>query len=324
MPSIIVRTFTDPDDFAASFLGTNVEMTILGRGRFEAKAIRIDLGRLQVRRLSDNLPRVAHVGDLAEQAIISFRTEPGPRLIRDGTEMLTPNIIWRTSAASYFHKSDGPASWGTMSLPLEELASIGAVIAGSDLKPPRNALTMTPSTASMLKLQRLHAAAGQLAEDAPAVIAHPEAARGLEQALIEAMVDCLGTSRSAEDRSALRHHAAIMRRFRRTLEENPDQGLFIPEVCAAIGASERTLRICCQELLGVSPKRYLLLRRMHLVRRGLRESAPTATTVTEMATRYGFWQFGRFAGEYNLLFGELPSAMLARSAEAADHRRLSS
>src|SRR5205814_9629483 len=112
----------------------------------------------------------------------------------------------------------------------------------------------------------------------------------------------------------------IMRRFHRVVEENQDNALFIPELCRAIGASERTLRVCCQEQLGVSPKRYLLLRRMHLVRRGLRESVSTKTTVTEMATRYGFWQFGRFAGEYNLLFGELPSAMLARSAEAADHR----
>jgi AraC-like DNA-binding protein len=60
----------------------------------------------------------------------------------------------------------------------------------------------------------------------------------------------------------------------------------------------------------MSPKRYLLLRRMHLARRALRDGAPTATTVTEIATRYGFWQFGRFAGQYRSLYGELPSVTL--------------
>ncbi len=107
----------------------------------------------------------------------------------------------------------------------------------------------------------------------------------------------------------------ILRRFRRAVEENPDQPLYIPELCASIGVSDRTLRVCCQEQLGMSPKRYLLLRRMHLARRALRESAPTATTVTEIATRYGFWQFGRFAGEYKSLFGELPSATLGHPFE---------
>jgi AraC family ethanolamine operon transcriptional activator len=49
-----------------------------------------------------------------------------------------------------------------------------------------------------------------------------------------------------------------------------------------------------------------------MVRRALRESTPTETTVTEIATRYGFWQFGRLAGEYRSLFGEAPSATLGR------------
>ena len=58
----------------------------------------------------------------------------------------------------------------------------------------------------MVRLQRLHAAAGDLAERSPEIIANPDAARGLEQALIEAMVACLGGGEVREDRSAQRQH----------------------------------------------------------------------------------------------------------------------
>jgi AraC-like DNA-binding protein len=59
----------------------------------------------------------------------------------------------------------------------------------------------------------------------------------------------------------------------------------------------------------------LLLRRMRLARQALGLGVLDATTVTEIATRYGFWQFGRFAGEYKALFGESPSTTLARAPE---------
>jgi len=133
--------------------------------------------------------------------------------------------------------------------------------------------------------------------------------------LIHALVECLRVGEADEDRSARRQHVLIMRRFRRAMEEDPDHALYIPDLCGAIRVSERTLRSCCQEQLGISPKRYLLLRRMHLARRALREGSPTTTTVTEIAARYGFWQFGRFAGEYRSLFGELPSATLSHPRE---------
>jgi AraC-like DNA-binding protein len=158
----------------------------------------------------------------------------------------------------------------------------------------------------------LHAAAGHLAEEAPEIIVNPDAARGLEQALVEAMISCLVDGEVREDSVAQRHHEIVMRRFWRVVEENPEQPLYIPEICRKIGVSESTLRMCCQEHLGISPKRYLLLRRMALTRRALRQAEPDATSVTAIATRYGFWELGRFAVVYQALFGESPSAALHR------------
>jgi AraC-like DNA-binding protein len=165
----------------------------------------------------------------------------------------------------------------------------------------------------MSKLQRLHAAAGHLAETAPEIIANPDAARGLEQALIEAMVGCITTNDAGEDRASQRRHERIMRRFHKVIDEQPDQPFYIPEICKAIGVSERTLRSCCQEQLKMSPKQFLVRRRMHMVRRDLTRSLSTANTVTNVAAHYGFWDFGRFAGVYRSFFGELPSITLSRS-----------
>jgi AraC-like DNA-binding protein len=316
MLSSSVRTFSDADDYAASIRGGTVELTVLGRGDFNGKLIRIDLHRLWIQRFADNLPRVADATDLISgRAYITFRTQPGPSLLQAGVEINPFAVLRHGQVDGYYQRSSGSASFGTMSMPIGDIASVAETLAGCDLTPPKQALTVIPPLSAMAKLQRLHAAAGQLAEDAPEIIAHPEAARGLEQALIEAMVGCLSSREVSEHGSALRQHAMIMRRFREAIEENPDQPLYIPELCAAIGVSDRTLRVCCQEQLAMSPKHYLLLRRMHLARRALRGGSPRETTVTEIATQYGFWQFGRFAGEYKALFGEAPSTTLQRPPE---------
>jgi AraC-like DNA-binding protein len=310
-----VQAFSDPEDYAALIRNTRAELTVLGRGQFAAEITRIDLHRLWMQRFSDNLPRVGHSAATTGRVIISFRTQPGPSLLWGSAEMRLTNIVRHGEGESTFQRSSGSASWGAMSLPLEDAAIVGETAAGCDLMPPRKATLITPPPAAMARLQRLHAAAGDLAKRAPEIIANPDAALGLEQALIEALVGCLAGDEVHEDRSALRNHSLIMRRFRAAVEENPDQPVYIPELCAAIGVSDRTLRVCCQEQLAMSPKRYLLLRRMHFARRALRDASPVTTTVTEIATQYGFWQFGRFAGEYKTLFGEAPSTTLQRPRE---------
>src|SRR5260370_14192283 len=158
-------------------------------------------------------------------------------------------------------------------------------------------VTVRPSPEAMASLQRIHAAAGALAESAPAVLANAEAARSLEQELILALVACT-VDIAEEDSLALRHHQAILRRFRALIDANVGNPLYLPEICAALCVSNRTLQRCCHEQLGLSPLRYLWLRRMHMVRRALVASAPTPGGVTEVATRYGFWELRRFSAAY--------------------------
>ena len=64
----------------------------------------------------------------------------------------------------------------------------------------------------------------------------------------------------------------------------------------------------------MSPKRYLSMRRMNLARRALRNAEAQRTTVTEIASDYGFWELGRFSVAFRSLFGESPSTTLRQLA----------
>ena len=316
MPSSAVQTFSDADQYAAAIRAAAVEFTVTGRGDFNAKLVRIDLHRLWMQRFSDNLPRIADVtGVVSGRTYITFRTQPGPCVLWDGVENHPSGILRFGQAGDHYQRSSGACDFATMSLPTEKIASVGELMSGLDLTSPSDTMSITPPPAVTARLQRLHAAAGDLAEHAPEIIANADSARGLEQALTEAMIDCLASRDAPKSSLAQGQHAIIMRRFRRVVEENPEQPLYIPEICKAIRVPSRTLRSVCQEHLGMGPKRYLLLRRMHLVRRALRETAPGTTSVTDIATRYGFWHLGRFAVEYQSLFGESPSATLHRQSE---------
>lgn len=84
----------------------------------------------------------------------------------------------------------------------------------------------------------------------------------------------------------------------------------IPELCQIANLSERNLQYGFKEYLGVTPIRYLRLVRLNAVRRDLLISPPRRVRVVDVALKWGFIELGRFSGEYQRLFQELPSTTL--------------
>ena len=315
MPTSSLWKFTDPDEYTERTRAAKFDLAVTQAGYFEAKLTRIDLHRLWMQRFSENLSRVLHFECDPARAIISFATQGGSGFVHDGSE-LQPNSIMRHSRGhGGFQRVTGPAHFAAMSLPIADMQSLGANLAGCDFAPPKESLIITAQPTAMARLQRLHAAAGYLAEHSPEIIASTDAARGLEQALIAAMTDCL--SAPGRHSSGNRGRARIMEKFFGILRAHPNDVIHLPELSAEIGASTRTLTTCCNKTLGMSAHRYLRVRQLNLVHRELASANPMATNVTQIATTYGFWELGRFAVAYRALFGEPLGDFAAPSCFAA-------
>ena len=82
----------------------------------------------------------------------------------------------------------------------------------------------------------------------------------------------------------------------------------IADLCRELGVSRRALQQSFQDTLGVKPSVYMRAVRMN----GARRAIKTENSVAEAATLWGFWHFGRFARDYNMMFGELPSEAFRR------------
>jgi transcriptional regulator GlxA family with amidase domain len=99
----------------------------------------------------------------------------------------------------------------------------------------------------------------------------------------------------------------IVDRFIRIAQANLDKPARIPELCRIFGVEPRQLRRACRAILGVTPVSYLHVQRLTEVRRTLSTQDGAASTITEVASRFGFHELGRFAAAYRAAFGEHPS-----------------
>jgi AraC-like DNA-binding protein len=244
---------------------------------------------------------------------VSFPANAGAPLTYDGFGLKFGDVVFHSRGERMHQRTSGESQWGLISLPPEQLAACGKALTGLRIASPPVGRVLRPSRSDAVRLLRLYSRACRLAETRHKLIANPEVARALEQELLHALVNCLIADDVSGNPKTRRHHTDIMVRFEDALSTLRGPQLNMPALCAAIDVPERTLRVCCAEFLGMSPTRYLLLRRLNRARSALRRADPANASVAEIARSCQFQEPGRFAVTYRTIFGEMPSSTLRRS-----------
>lgn len=104
----------------------------------------------------------------------------------------------------------------------------------------------------------------------------------------------------------------VLARVMACIERSERSRLELGDFYAAAGVSPRTLRSMFLDVFGMTPSRYLRLRRLHQLRTALLLADPMLRTVNDICAHFHLHDGGRVAQDYRVLFGEYPRQTLAR------------
>lgn len=93
-----------------------------------------------------------------------------------------------------------------------------------------------------------------------------------------------------------------------SLKEN----MSIQSISDQFNVSDRTLSNSFKSLFGMTPKHFIKLLKLNHAHEDLQFADPKKTTVSDIALKWGFLHFSRFAKEYKSLFDVLPSETLIK------------
>ena len=309
MPGSRVSVFGEAEDFQAALSEDGIaDMLFTGRGDFRARLTQVELERVRLAAVEEAQARIAFVVVPTGRVLVAFPIDRGRSPVWGGIEIRTGEMITFGPGQRLHALTVGPCHWGAVQVPALQLADYGRAVNGTRLVVPPAALWRPPRAARQ-QLLDLHRAAIRMAAARSGALTDLLGAHGLEQQLLDALIECL--SEYGDEESATgRRHRDILARFEDLLVAEPL--LSLGEICAALDVSDRLLRDCCKKYLGIGPSRYRQLRAMQQVHRALRSGTPDAASVAQVARQHGFRDLGRLAATYRVVYGELPSATLRR------------
>lgn len=312
-PPATRREYEDPSAFADAVQNAHLRLMPQKAGCFQAKVTQVRLPVVNLSHAEESLPRLALIETAPGRIYVRPTLYDDPPRMMDGQDELPGTLRLRHEATLGVEHTTTPSVLRALSLPREALQARMAALLGRDVDSMlRGPLRWRPAAADFAALVTLHQQAIGLARDAPHILAHPVAAAALDTRIAEVLLSAWGRATALPERAAQRRGDLVMSRVLRCIEDVPTAPLSLTALCETAGCSAKTLEMLFRERLGQTPLRYLRWRRLWLAHRALVVADPRTTTVSAIALDCGFWELGRFAGAYRVLFGQPPSVTLHR------------
>jgi AraC-like DNA-binding protein len=314
MPETVTAAFSEPEDFETALRMEGLRnLLITARGRFRARLTRVSLNGMSLSAAEERLPRIGFIAVPANTMLVSFAAGTGPAPICGSLGLRSGELLTVFSGEQFHARIDGPSQWGAIRLPVDRLLKYGTALTGKVLPIVPGLRRWRPPASAGRDLRGFHTAAMRAAGKRPQDLVDSEAAHGLEQQLFHAIAECLSEGWVDEEAPAARRNHAVMICFEELLGTARSARISLSSMCEALDVSERRLRQLCAAHLGMSPIAYERLQRIWRTRRALRSGS--AGSVSMIARLNGFQDLGRFASNYRVVFGELPSVTLRKSQE---------
>ena len=262
MPESVTSVFSEVENFEIALREEGfVGLLVTGTGEFRARLTRIALHSLRLSAAEEHLSRTALAEVPAGMILVALARGAAFAPFWGGVRLGADEIITLGAGQRAHMRTDGPCRWGSIWLPQAELVSYGSVLTGADF-PALSADRRRPRPAMIRHLRHLYSAGIDAVERRSTTFISNEAAHGLEQQLIESLVECVSNGSAVEATRSTIEHRDVALRLETLLQTEPERDLRVAEIRTMLGVSARDLRLACEEQLGTGAADYVRRRRM--------------------------------------------------------------
>ena len=194
MPSSSTSVFSEPNDYQAELQRMiGFVLTVAGAGDFRAALTRIDLPRIHLMAGEESLARLAIISLPSHTMRVALPPQRNGAVSSDGIPSREDEILIHGPGHRVLERTIGPCHWRTILLPPEDLSRYGRAMVGALFNVPHGMYRCRPARGALRRLSGLHNTAIRMTKIHPDVVTAAEPAHGLEQELIDALIECLST-----------------------------------------------------------------------------------------------------------------------------------